>query len=85
MWLSSLRGDGPSKTLIALANILHCFQSIKTLGVIAISSLAVSQAENIVFLLLCSFITNNTQFNNFQKIKHQKVSQINFTSSKGFQ
>lgn len=44
-----------------------------------------SRAENIVFLLLCSFITSNTRFNNFQKIKHQKVSQINFTTSKGFQ
>ena len=47
--------------------------------------LFISRAENIVFLLLCSFITGNTRFNNFQKIKHQKVSQINFTTSKGFQ
>ena len=38
-----------------------------------------------MFLLLSSFITSNTQFNNFQKIKLQKVSQINFTTSKGSQ
>lgn len=52
---------------------------------IDISSISITQAENIIFLLLSSFITSNTQFNNFQKIKLQKVSQINFTTSKGSQ
>ena len=52
---------------------------------IDISSISITQAENIIFLLLSPFITSNTQFNNFQKIKLQKGSQINFTTSKGFQ
>ena len=51
------------------ANIAHSFHTLLTFSSDSLHNLE----QVIIFLLLFSFITNNTQhFNNFHKIKHQK-------------